>query len=108
MFSVPHINKFQFLLGALVIEPASREQEYLVGTVLLQLKRNLKRNLIFVTYFVLHCVKLALIWERKASFTLLEISEAAGTEKVGQSPEFMKEIVKNNNRRVLHILTHQG
>ena len=91
MFSVPHINKFQFLLGALVIEPASREQEDLVGTVLLQLKRNLKRNLMFVTYF---CVKLALTWENKASFTLLEISEAAGTEKVGQSPEFMKEIVK--------------
>ena len=61
MFSVPHINKFQFLLGALVIEPASGEQEDLVGTVLLQLKRNLKRNPIFFTYFVLHCVKLALI-----------------------------------------------
>ena len=93
MFSVPHINKFQFLLGALVIEPASREQEDLVGTMLLQLKRNLKRNLMFVTY--LFCiVKLARIRESKASFTLLEISEAAGTEKVGQSPEFMKEIVK--------------
>ena len=103
MFSVPHINKFQFLLSALVIEPASREQEDLVGTMLLQLKR----NLMFVAYFVLHCVKLALIWERKASFTLLEISEAAGTEKVGQSPEFMKEIVKNNNRRVLRTRTHQ-
>ena len=107
MLSVPHINKFKFLFGALVIEPASREQEDLVGTMLLQLKRNLKRNLMFVTHF-LHCGKLALILESKASFTLLEISEAAGTEKVGQSPEFMREIVKNNNRRVLHILTHQG
>ena len=85
MFSVPHINKFQFLLGALVIEPASREQEDLVGTMLLQLKRNLKRNLIFV----LLCDILALTWESKASFTLLEISEAAGTEKVGQSPGCM-------------------
>ena len=94
MFSVPHINKFQFLLGALVIEPASREQEDLVGTMLLQLKRNLKRNLMFVIYLVLRCVKLALTWESKASFTLLEISEAAGTEKVGQSPESKKEIVK--------------
>ena len=55
MLSVPHINKFQFLLGALVIEPASREQEDLVGAVLLQLKKYLKRSLIFVTYFVLHC-----------------------------------------------------
>lgn len=60
MFSVPHINKFQFLLGALVIEPASREQEDLVGTMLLQLKRNLKKNLIFVICFVLRCDKLAL------------------------------------------------
>ena len=105
MFSVPHINKFQFLLGALVIEPASREQEDLVGTMLLQLKRNLKRNLIFFACFVLHCGKLALIWESKVSLTLLEISEAAGTEKVGQSPEFMKEIVKT--REFWHILTHQ-
>ena len=98
MFSVPHINKFQFLLGALVIEPASREQEDLVGNMLLQLKR----NLMFVTYF---CVQLALTWESKGSFTLLKISEAAGTEKVGQSPEFMKEIVKT--REFWHILTHQ-
>ena len=104
MFPVPHINKFQFLLGALVIEPASREQEDLVGTMLLQLKRNLKKNLMFVAYFF--CIVANLHLFGRASFTLLEISEAAGTEKVGQSPEFMKEIVKNNNRRVLHILTH--
>ena len=34
MFAFPHINELKLLLGALVVEPASREEKDLVGSVI--------------------------------------------------------------------------
>ena len=108
MFSIPHINKFQFLLGALVIEPASREQEDLVGTVLLQLKRNLKRNLTFVTYFFALWQTCSFLGEQSLFYLIRNLWGSWNGKGGTVAWIHVKKIVKSNNRRVLPILKQHG
>ena len=83
MFAFPYINELKLLLGALVIEPASGEEEHFVGIVLLQLERNLKESKLLpeatVDFFLCSTYDLG-------HFTLLARLVKGGTEKVGQSP----------------------
>ena len=102
VFAFPHVNELKLLLCALVIEPASREEEDFVGTVLLQLKRDLEGSVFSrfsmewillspLFFFLQTCFDIMSLLH----FTLLARLELGGTEKVGQSPVKMTDCIWN-------------